>query len=164
MAPANFCHAMPNTLTRSSRYGVGKEIAGAIYVHREYEEVLGEVVVKAKHELPAGFEYHVVKYDQRTGNVSFVETNDFDTAEEPAVGKIVTVRADGTIRHQMQQEDPPIYHHKWLFVRDDYGGFDVEASKRRSEIWAALPGVDRSRIGRLSYWESEVVPRIGDSD
>jgi len=33
--------------------------------------------------------------------------------------------------------DPLIYHDKWLFVADDYAGFDVAASKRRSAAWLA---------------------------
>jgi hypothetical protein len=61
-------------------------------------------------------------------------------------------------------DDPYIYHHKWLFVSDDYEEFDVEASKSRSERWMALTDVDRSRIGRKSYWDEQVVPRIGQSD
>ncbi len=59
--------------------------------------------------------------------------------------------------------DPYIYHHKWLFVPDDYTGFNVAESKARSEQWIALSGVDRSRIGRLSFWEQNVVPRLNES-
>jgi len=58
--------------------------------------------------------------------------------------------------------DPDIYHHKWLFVADDYQGFDVVASKTRSEQWIALGDVDRSRIGRKSYWEERVVPQLNE--
>jgi hypothetical protein len=56
--------------------------------------------------------------------------------------------------------DPYIYHHKWLFVKDDYSEFDVEESKRRSLAWLVLDGIDKKRIGRLSYWTAHVVPRI----
>jgi len=47
-----------------------------------------------------------------------------------------------------------------LFVDDDYQGFDVEASKERSRQWIALGDVDRSRIGKASYWKEHVVPRL----
>jgi hypothetical protein len=47
-------------------------------------------------------------------------------------------------------------------LADDYVGFDVELSKTRSRQWIALGNVDRSRIGRKSYWEEQVVPRIND--
>jgi len=154
---------MAQGLRRSKRYGVGKEIGGAVYIHRRYEDVLGEVVAEAKERLPAGFEYQVVKYDARSGNVSFIESPDFDEADEPAVGEVVTVKPDGTVRRRRAADDPEIYHHKWLFVRDDYEGFDVEESRERSRAWTGLEGVDRTRIGRRSYWEREVVPRIGGS-
>lgn len=155
---------MPPSLTRSRRYGVGKDIAGAVYVHRQYEEVFGDVVLEAKRHLPKSYEYQVVKYDARTGNVSFVESKDFDSTDEPTVGEVVIVRKDTTTRHQRRLDDPPIYHHKWMFVRDDYRGFDVEASKRRSKQWLSLANVDRSRIGRLSYWRSQVIPRLSEAD
>lgn len=45
-------------------------------------------------------------------------------------------------------------------MEDDYSGFDVEESKRRSAAWLALPNVDKSRIGRSSYWQTHVVPRV----
>jgi hypothetical protein len=56
--------------------------------------------------------------------------------------------------------DPYIYHHKWLFVDDDYRGFDTEQSKARSQQWITLGDVDRARIGRQSYWQEQVVPRL----
>jgi hypothetical protein len=106
----------------------------------------------------------VVKLDTRTGSVSFIACPDFDTAEEPTVGAVMTVRHDGTTRSRSQLADPHIYHHKWLFVDDDYAGFDVEASKVRSAVWLALDNVDKSRIGTKSYWEKRVVPRLDSSE
>jgi hypothetical protein len=46
------------------------------------------------------------------------------------------------------------------FVADDYDRFNVEESRVRSQQWISLPNVDRSRIGRKSYWEQQVVPRM----
>jgi hypothetical protein len=85
---------MNENLRRSRKYGVGKEIGGAIYVHRRYENVFGDVVATAREHLPEGFEYDVVKYDSRSGNVSFVESPDFDTSDEPIVGEIVTEKSE----------------------------------------------------------------------
>jgi hypothetical protein len=78
------------------------------------------------------------------------------------VGEIVTVGANGMVRRRRQSRDPKIYHHKWPFVAPDYAGFDVEASRQRSLAWVHLDGVDRTRIGRKSYWQETVVPRLGD--
>lgn len=145
---------------RSSQYGVGKEIAGKVYVHRDYANRLGEVVAKAARSLPEDFEYTIVKYDTRSGAVSFIASLDFDTADEPMVGDVITVSSDGTTRRRSQRSDPQIYHHKWLFVADDYAGFDVAASKRRSATWLALDDVDKFRIGTKSYWEASVAGRL----
>ena len=117
-------------------------------------------MVKAKDALPENFDYHVVKLVVKTGAVSFIECSEFNTADEPALGAAITVRADGTSHRREAPSDPYIYHHKWLFVADGYNGFDVEASKKRSMAWRSLSNIDSSRIGRQSYWMAEVVPRI----
>lgn len=148
---------------RSKRFGVGKEIGGAVYVHRDYEGRLGDAVTKAKKHLPESVCYHVVKLNLRTEAVSFIQCVDFDTAAEPTVGDLVTIDVEGNSRHRSQPRDPEIYHHKWLFVADDFAGFDVEQSKLRSLAWSALERVDRKRIGRQSYWNEIVVPRLSSS-
>jgi len=149
---------------RSRRYGVGKEIGGSVYVHRRYEDRLGPPVSWAKRWLPADWAYDVVKVNRRTNAVSFIQCPEFDIEPEPSIAGVMTVRADGTVQRRAVPSDPPIYHHKWLFVDDDYTGFDVEQSKHRSAAWLALPDVDKSRIGRRSYWRTHVVPRLDDCD
>ncbi|QDS88686.1 hypothetical protein EC9_28780 [Rosistilla ulvae] len=148
---------------RCPRYGVGKRIGGAVYVHRQYEHVLGKVVVEAKGKLPAEFEYTVVKHNEMNGNVSFIHCPDFDTAHEPSTGGYAVVHLDGGIKLHPAFADPYIYHHKWLFVADDYQGFDIAESQQRSLEWMMLDHVDKSRIGRLSYWNTEVEPRLTQS-
>jgi hypothetical protein len=49
---------------RSRRYGVGKEIAGKVYVHRDYADRLGEPATVAAVALPADFAYDIVKYQR----------------------------------------------------------------------------------------------------
>ena len=125
----NMTGPLPKTLQalpkRSPRFGVGKEIGGAVYMHRDYEERLGTVLAAAKGKLDGGFVYQVVKYNYRSGAISFVACLDFDTAPEPTVGhrpwrRMAACGGGGS-------RDPEIYHHKWLFVADDYPGFDIEA-------------------------------------
>lgn len=146
--------------TRCKKYSVGKEIGGAVYVHRMYEGHLPPPVRNAAKHLQADFDYTVVKFVEKDLCVSFVLCPDFDSADEPAVGDIVRIDANGTKQFFRQQADPFIYHHKWLFVMDDYGGFDVEKSKSRSISWLGLDGIDMKRIGRRSFWNSEVLPRL----
>ena len=111
-------------------------------------------------KIPSDFEYTVIKHNEMNGNVSFIHCPDFDEAEEPSTGDYAVVKADGTVSLHKSLEDPYIYHHKWLFVADDYEGFDVAASQARSLAWLALDDVDKSRIGRASYWHQNVVPRL----
>ncbi len=154
----------PDSLpSKSKRFGVGKEIGYAVYVHRAYEDVLGPSVQWAKRHLPEQFEYTVVKLNQRNDAVSFIHCPGFDTEDEPVITAITVVYADGVLQRRTLPSDPYIYHHKWLFVRDDYEGFDVNASRARSKAWEALDDVDRSRIGRLSYWTAYVLPKLRDA-
>ena len=148
---------------RSKRFGVGKEIGGAVYVHRDYENKLGDAVEKAKRHLPESVSYTVVKLNLRTNAVSFIQCVGFDTAPEPTVGEMVTIDAEGNSRRRSQPRDPEVYHHKWLFVADDYPGFDVQESVQRSLCWSALEDVDRKRIGRKSYWDEHVIARLSPS-
>jgi len=78
----------------------------------------------------------------------------FDEEKEPIITKTSKRITKGKITYH--HKNPPIYHHKWMFVKDDYQGFDVEASKRRSLEWFPLAKGNRqmlSRIGRLKYWQ-----------
>lgn len=144
---------------RSAKFGVGKEIGGAVYVHRSYLEVLPATVNKCLSFLDAA-EFTVVKYAEKPQTVSFIQSPDFDLASEPVVGDLITVTFDGRATRRKRLSDPYIYHHKWLFVKDDYSGFNVEESRQRSLAWLSLDGIDKKRIGRQSYWEKHVVPRI----
>ena len=148
---------LPN---RSRKYGIGKEIGGAVYLHKSYESKIGDLVSNAKSFLPPDFSYTIVKVNLKNDAVSFINCADFDTADEPTLGSSYIVHTSGTIRKRNQPADPEIYHHKWLFVDDQYKGFDVEASKQRSIEWLSIPGIDRKKIGKRSYWLNEVAPLI----
>ena len=145
---------------RSRRYGVGKDIGGALYVHRSVQDVLpSDTLRTAKSKLPAGYSYQVVKFHEKKGVFSFVRVPGFDTQSEPGIEETISVMPNGSVQRRSLGGNV-IYHHKWLFVRDDYKGFDVEASKRRSAAIAALTGVNPLKIGRKRYWEEEVLPRL----
>jgi hypothetical protein len=146
--------------SRCKKYSVGKEIGGALYVHRSYEGLLPEPVKIAAENLPTDFDYDVVKFVEKESCVSFVVCPDFDSADEPIVGDIVRIASNGSQQFFRQQADPFIYHHKWLFVMDDYAGFDVRKSKSRSITWLGLHDVDVKRIGRRSFWNDNVIPRL----
>lgn len=136
-----------------SRYGVGKLIGGALYLHRSYMPHLAGTALWAAYDrayrLIEGFDYNVVKITTQ-GDVTFFASPDFDTAHEPTAGEYRLVKADGTVK---KGRTASLWHHKWLWVRDDYKGFDVAASKRRSAEWTArMTGVPRNNIGNPHVW------------
>jgi hypothetical protein len=148
--PEPSVQTLAGTVIRRAEGGVGKRMGGSIYMHRLY--VRTEVLELA----PPGFDFAVVREDHKS--ITFVQSPDFDTADEPTVGDSVLVC--GLDDKRWRKGCGQIYHHKWLFVRDDYPWFDVAAAVERSRRWLALDGVDMRRIGWRSYWEREVVPRI----
>jgi hypothetical protein len=142
----------------------GKKIGGDLYVHRGYAREAGipeDILRAAISKLPDGFEYQVIKYNPKEQSFSFIHSPDFDTADEPVSGTSYKVRADGRVTVTKQLTDPWIYHHKWMWVPDDYAGFDVEQSKQRSKDWQSVVSKDdMSRIGKQSYWNTQVLPRL----
>ena len=144
---------------RSRRYGVGKEIGGAVYVHRQYEDRLGPTVIWAKRLVPADYAYDVVKVNRRTNAVSFIQCPQFDVEPEPISPAWSpcerTARCSGE-RYPAIRRFIITSGCSWTRLP----GFDVEQSKLRSAAWLALPDVDKSRIGRRSYWQTHVVPRL----
>lgn len=122
---------------KRSKYGVGKEIGGDIYVHKDYaEDVMGKDVYRnalfTLDRFYPGFQFNCVRWSPKTGDISFQEAPDFDSAREPIVGKYVTVKEDGTTRFGKSNY---IWHHKWLWVTNDYTGFDVAESWNWSRKW-----------------------------
>ena len=127
-----------SSIKRSTKYGVGKEIGGEIYFHKDYAEDImpSEVLSQAEHLLEEnhpGFEYNCLKYNPKTGVVAFQEAPDFDSAREPVVGDYVSVNTDtGVVKTGHSNY---IWHHKWNWVKNDYSGFDVAESWNWSKQW-----------------------------
>lgn len=144
----------------------GKKMGHDLYVHKDYTEEAGipqEELKQAQSKLPSDFEHTAVKYNKKDQSFSFIHSPDFNTADEPTVGKSIKVFPSGETKTTNPPKDPLIWHHKWQWVGDDYKGFDVEASKERSKQWRAVVGVNKevsSRIGRKSYWEKEIIPQL----
>lgn len=125
---------------KRSKYGVGKLIGGQIYLHKDYAldvipKDVWEKALKVLANTNSDFEYNCVMYDAKTGNVRFDEAPDFDTAREPVVGNTLTVKPDGTTKAGYSKY---IWHHKWIWVKNDYQGFDVNESKAWSQKWLGI--------------------------
>jgi hypothetical protein len=154
---------------------IGKKMGTALYVHKDYvgqsaiPKEAHEKALAVLHKNHPDFEHTIVKHDSANGNVSFLHSPDWDTAHEPHIKDSVCVKCDGTSKYSKPKADPQIYHQKWSFGGDDYKGFDVERSKKRTKQYmSAVDHVKKttgdprvsSKIGTKSYWEREVVPHI----
>jgi hypothetical protein len=79
-----------------------------------------------------------VCWNRATNDVRFSYSPDFNKAREPKVGRFIIINPKGEMVRQGKSDC--IWHHKWLWVKDSYNGFNVEESKQWSEKWlAALP-------------------------
>ena len=151
-------------IKKSPKYGVGKQVGSTIYLHKSVEDRLPTTIVdNAKDKLPQDFNYDIVKYDEKNGNVTFISSPDWDIADEPLVGDAVLIRGDGSIRYMEQRKSPQIYHHKWLFVGDDYQGFNVPDSMDRSKEWLSIPNINFNKIGYKNYWDNNILPQINEN-
>lgn len=146
-----------------------KKIGTALYLHMSMEDKLdekhSELLVKAEgimHEQGMTSEWQktvIYKIDLKNKMVSFIECPDFDFAREPQVGTSYTVNVE---KETIKTTKPKgqIYHHKWMFVDDDYTWFSVWESKEWSKKWRSVFPKDRkisSRIGYKKYWDEYLV-------
>ncbi len=141
------------TYRRSSKYGVGKEIGGKMYVHKDYvlTVVSSEEFAVAEACLPAGFTYNCCMIDRKARTIRFDEAPDFDTAREPHPGDFVEVNMKTLAIRRGHSE--MIWHHKWMWVAEDYTGFDVAASYEWSKRWTQ---VVTHPSGSRRVWEKQI--------
>ena len=166
-------------------HGIGKVIDKSKWVHRSALPSLSEgeqiLVSKAldilKIHLPPPDIDIIVKINISEGLVTFTHSSDWKAATEPICGDMVGVKGlysdRPAIFHRKQKGVPNIYHHKWMFVDDDYSGFDVKEAMEWSETWENHPIVKellmdkdehfRLKIGRQDYWQDKILDRIGVS-
>lgn len=120
---------------------VGKAIGGYVYLHKNYaEDVMSIERWKKAQELckeadPELFDsYNCIRYTFNNGNVRFDECPDFNTAREPHVSRYLEVSPKtGEVLRSGYSNN--IFHHKWLWVKDDYKGFNVQESYNWSKLW-----------------------------
>lgn len=137
-----------------------KKIGNCIYVHHTATPYLPpkekDLLIKAMEYLPEGiwYTYTIAKVDLNNKKVSFIMSDNFDTAREPEVGDSYNVDVNaGT--YKIIKSKGQIYHHKWMFIYGKYDGFDVEESKQWSQTWQSVLPNERtikSRIGYMKYW------------
>lgn len=130
-----------SSIQRSRKYGVGKEIGGEIYFHKSYadeivpSDILEDAIDILQDKFP-NFRYNCMKYDPKRKRIAFQECPDFDTAREPVVGDWIAIELDldGSF-NVTRGHSNYIFHHKWIFVRNNYSGFNVKDSWNWSRTW-----------------------------
>lgn len=150
------------SIIKRSKYGVGKDMGGRLYVHKDYADRLpfGDQLNAARMALMSAapnFNYNAVSVEPKTGKTTFIEAPDFDSAPEPTVGRYITVDKDGNAKPGTSNQ---IWHHKWLWVDDDYKGFDVDESFQRSKAWLGIPDIDFKRIGNRDFWDKTIAGKL----
>lgn len=133
----NIIKTLKGTVIKRYKNLVGKQVGPQVYVHKKYaaevipHDILKNAVEKLK-EINPSFKLNSIMWDSKSNVVRFDEAPDFDTAREPHVGKYISIFPDGNIK---ENQSNSIWHHKWLWVKDDYTGFNVEESKKWSILW-----------------------------
>lgn len=149
------------------RYGpfeAGKKIGDKVWIHRTVAQKYSNKI-DLNFMKQTDFDYDVVRFDLKTRQVTCFKCDDFDGFSEPSILRGMSVH-NGIQKYYTAPKDPLIYHHKWLFVPQDYQGFDVEQEIKRSIEWKSVIGKNKdisSRIGRLSYWV-KIMDELGIND
>jgi len=136
---------------------VGKYISNRVYFHWSYYREFPKVKkIIEERWLTGNFlmhRYNVIKFDLSTEEVCLVACPGFNQEAEPEIWGVWNLTTGKFIKYI--SDNRPIYHHKWMMVKDNYSGFDVKASKKRSLKWKKKIPKDRSissRIGRKKFW------------
>jgi len=151
------------TVIKRYKNNVGKDIGDSIYIHKDY---VNDIISISDYQkflkcLNKNFEFNILKIKKDLSSITFINSKDFDFVDEPSLYDSIRIDINGNVKYtKYDSENPPIYHHKWLFVKDDYSGFNVEDSKKRSEKWLKIKDIDFSRIGSKKYWDSNVIKNL----
>lgn len=142
-----------------SKFGVGKQVGSKIYFHKSvWDKILPEDIwMKALEVLEINKwdlkYFQTVCYDFKQPNIVRFDTcPGFNFQREPMVGTMVF--ADTKSGFTKDKYNNQIYHHKWLWVADDYQGFNTQESYEWSKLWLSkLPEV---ASGRVYLWEEQL--------
>lgn len=143
-----------------------KKIGNRLYMHRDYAFELDKPLLIDFVDAYVAFRgfsttpFNCVRIKPIVNwhpEIAFQYSKDFDTADEPSVDYTLRYRFEGSkyVALKPLVHSNLIWHHKWMWVKPDYKGFDYEASKARSALWK--PHVKKSeltKIGNKLYWES----------
>jgi hypothetical protein len=139
---------------------VGRLLGTRWQAHRNYiksvvpEPVLMVAEQTAREHCPAILRLaNAFQFNTADRSLAFDYSPDFDFTDEPMLAASFTVYQDGMHQFVPVSEDPLIWMHKWLWVADDYKGFNVIESIRRSvSLCHAIPVDEQRRLHRRTAW------------
>ena len=96
--------------------------------------------------------YEIIKYDIKKHRLSFIDSPDWFTANEPTVGNSTCWDFDKET-HSYRSGGNTVYHSKELFMADDTDLIDLEKAKERTKLWQSLVKKEEKKlIGNKKYW------------
>lgn len=139
------------------KFPIGKVIGGKVYMHVKYIDTLpspeqARIALRASGLRDA----RALSYDPKNEIYMFSVAPDFDRASEPAPRKSVKVEMDGDDVDEVSpaKDITQIWHHKWMWVDDNYKGFDVRGSYEWSKTWTAK--MKKPASGSLRIWKVQL--------
>lgn len=151
-------------------YGVGKlllkEGYDKLYFHKKYvDQTSGKIkgiYMQACSKMTKPFEYNCLMYDQKRSILRFDEAPDFDTAQEPTPGLTLSFNFKTEKFTKFKISDKFIWHHKWLWVGDDYKGFNVNESYKWSKFYISL--IKETPAGTIDMWNKQLAKYVYDDE
>jgi len=139
-----------------------KVIGNTKYLHRSALKVLSSEeytkVTEALKQVPKGFKAVVIAITK--DSIRLTECPEWDKEFEPSVGDSFVVFDNGTNKlNKASKTNPQIYHRRYLFVLDDYQGFNTELDKSWVAKWERL-NPDKNRMGRKLWWSEFIANNL----
>ena len=99
-------------------------------------------------------DFDIVKFDNKTRNVSLIQCSTWNSLHEPIVEDSYCFHPD--FSYKIIKGGTKVYHNKWQFVGKDYQGFDIERAKLRTKEWNSISNIKnlKSKIGNKEFWYS----------
>ena len=142
-----------------SKFGVGKQVGSKVYVVKgaHYGIIPTNIYNKALNTLMyKGIDqgvFNTLCYDFKKPHIVRFDTCEgFGDEREPIVGWMIFV--DTKTGEVWNKYNSQCYHHKWMWVPEDYDGFDVQASYEWSKYWLGL--LPEVASGHPHKWEEQL--------
>lgn len=94
-----------------------------IYFHKDYIELFdfAERIKEFITYLPKNYDFNIIRFNLKNKDASFMFSPDFDTSFYPIVKTSLKINSDKTLQKVRDYgENAPIYHYRWVLVKDDY--------------------------------------------